>query len=183
MVCGRPARLLQEKIMTPEPSVVSTAVPPWKLNLERAHEILSGLSQQPLLTKMKTRGGLIVLTTLVFTGMALPSRAADRIHAGLWVGTTIVNGKTYPTSSCVSQSDADAMNGDVNAVTVFLQKAIPPEICRISDVRIDSIQVIYTVSCGAAAPKVVTTSYHGDSSAGTDSTGSKTEAKLTGACK
>ena len=30
---------------------------------------------------------------------------------------------------------------------------------------------------------LVTTSYHGNSSEGTDSTGAKTEAKLAGACK
>jgi hypothetical protein len=103
--------------------------------------------------------------------------------AGQWVGTTIVGGKTYPTSSCVSQSDADAMNGDAKAVGAYLKKTIPPEICKITDVRVDGNQVIYTASCGGRASKVVTTSYHGDSSEGTDSTGGKTEAKRVGACK
>ena len=132
---------------------------------------------------MKTNRRLAVLSMLVFTCLVLPAQAADRIHAGQWVGTTIVGGKTYPTSSCVSQSDADAMNGDAKAVEAHLKKTIPPEICKITDVRVDGNRVIYTASCGGHASKVVTTSYHGDSSEGTDSTGGKTEAKRVGACK
>ena len=42
--------------------------------------------------------------------LALPSEAADRIHPGQWVGTTVVGGRTFPSSSCISQADADAMN-------------------------------------------------------------------------
>lgn len=44
-------------------------------------------------------------------------------------------------------------------------------------------QVIYTAACRGAAPKVVTTSYHGTSSDGIDSTGGKTTAKRVGPCK
>jgi hypothetical protein len=132
---------------------------------------------------MKTDRSVTILSMLVLTCLALPAQAADRIHAGKWVGTTIVGGKTYPTSSCLSQSDADAMNGDAKAVEGYLKKIIPPEICKITDVKVNGEQVIYTASCAGGAPKVVTTSYHGDSSTGTDSTGGKTEAKLVGACK
>jgi hypothetical protein len=132
---------------------------------------------------MKTNRSVTVLSMLVLTSLALPALAADRIHVGKWVGTTIVGGKTYPTSSCISQSDADAINGDAKAVEAYLQKIIPPEICKITDVKVNGEQVIYTASCGGGVPKVVTTSYHGDSSSGTDSTGGKTEAKLVGACK
>ena len=132
---------------------------------------------------MKTDHSVTILSMLVLTCLALPAQAADRIHAGKWVGTTIVGGKTYPTSSCLSQSDADAMNGDAKAVEGYLKKIIPPEACKITDVKVNGEQVIYTASCAGGAPKVVTTSYHGDSSTGTDSTGGKTEAKLVGACK
>jgi hypothetical protein len=38
--------------MTPEQSVVSTAVLSWKLNLERADKLFSGLSEQQLLTEV-----------------------------------------------------------------------------------------------------------------------------------
>ena len=132
---------------------------------------------------MKTNRSVTVLSMLVFTCLALSAQAADRVHAGQWVGTTIVGGKTYPTSSCMSQSDANAMNGDAKAVEAYLQKIIPPEVCKITEVKVNGGQVIYTASCVGGAPKVVTTSFHGDSSNGTDSTGGKTEAKLVGACK
>jgi hypothetical protein len=132
---------------------------------------------------MQTGRRFAVLSMLVLTCFVLPATAADRIRAGQWVGTTIVGGKTYPTSSCMSQSDADAINGDAKAVQAYLQTIIPPEICKITAVSVDGNKIVYTASCATAAPKVVTTVYHGDSSEGTDSTGAKTEAKRVGACK
>jgi len=123
---------------------------------------------------------------LVFIGIALSAQAADRVRAGQWVGTTIVDGKTYPTSSCISQSDAAGIKGDATAVKAYLETIIPPEICRITDVKAEGTQVIYTASCGGGTKKTVktvTTSYYGDRSEGTDTTGSKIEAKLVGACK
>jgi hypothetical protein len=132
---------------------------------------------------MKTNRYLTLLSMLVVACLALPANAADRMRAGQWVGTTIAGGRTFPNSSCISQSDADAMNGDAKAVRAYLEKIIPPTICKITDVKADGSQVIYTASCGGRPPRVITTSYHGDSSEGTDSTGSKTEAKLVGACK
>jgi len=135
---------------------------------------------------MKTNRYLMILSMLVFIGLALSAQAADRVRAGQWVGTTIVGGKTYNTSSCVSPSDAAGMNGDAKAVKAYLETIIPPEICKITDVKADGSQVVYTASCSGGAVKTVktvTTSYFGNRSEGTDSTGSKTEAKLVGACK
>jgi hypothetical protein len=132
---------------------------------------------------MKINRYLNLLPMLVIACLALPASAADRMRAGQWVGTTVVGGRTIPNSSCVSKGDADAMNGDAKEVQAYLEKVIPPSICKITDVKADGGQITYTASCGALPPKVITTSYHGDSSAGTDSTGSKTEAKLMGACK
>ena len=135
---------------------------------------------------MKTNRYVISLLPLMFIGLGFSAQAADRVRPGQWVGTTIVGGKTYPTSSCVSQRDAAAINGDAKAVQAYLETIIPPQICKITDVRADGNQVIYTASCIGGAVKTVktvTTSYHGDRSDGTDSTGSKTEAKLVGACK
>jgi hypothetical protein len=123
---------------------------------------------------------------LMFIGLGLSAQAADRVRAGQWAGTTIVGGKAYPTSSCVSQSDAAGMNGDAKAVKAYLETIIPPETCKLSDVKVEGNQVSYTASCSGGAMKTmktVTTSYYGDHSEGTDSTGGKTEAKLVGACK
>jgi hypothetical protein len=135
---------------------------------------------------MKTNRYVTGLSLLMFIGLGLSAQAADRVRAGQWVGTTIVGGKTYPTSSCVSQSDAAAINGDAKAVKAYLETIIPPEICKITDVKADGNQVIYTASCSggtAKTTKTVTTSYYSNRSEGTDSSGGKTEAKLVGACK
>ena len=125
----------------------------------------------------------LCVTILVFTCLVLLAQTADRMRAGQWAGTTIVGGKTYPTSNCMSKSDADAMNGDAKAVEAYLRKIIPPEACTITNVKVNGKQVTYTASCGGGAPKVVTTSYHGDGFDGTDTTGARTSGKLMGACK
>ena len=135
---------------------------------------------------MKNNRVVTSLLLLVFIGLGLSAQAADRMRAGQWVGTTIVAGKAYPTSSCVSQSDAAGMNGDAKAIKAYLETIIPPQICKLSDVKADGNQVIYTASCSGGAMKsikTVTTSYYGDHFDGTDTAGGKTEAKLVGACK
>jgi hypothetical protein len=132
---------------------------------------------------MKTHQWLAALSMLVVVCIALPASAANRVRAGQWVGTTIAGGKTYATSSCISQSDADAINGDAKAVGGYLQKIIPEAICKISDIKAQDSQIIYTATCAGTAAKIVTTSYHGASSEGTDSTGSTMQAKLVGPCK
>ena len=126
------------------------------------------------------------LFLLMLSGVGLSGQAEDRLRAGQWTGTTIVGGKTYETSTCMSQSDAAAMNGDAKAVKAYLETIIPPEICTLSDVKADGNKVIYTASCSGGSMKTVktvTTFYYGDRSEGTDSLGGKTKAKLVGACK
>jgi hypothetical protein len=113
----------------------------------------------------------------------LSAEAADRMRAGQWTGTTTIPGRTIPNSSCISQSDADAMNGDAKSVQAYLQTIIPPTICKLSDVKVNGGQVVYTSVCAGGAPNVVTTNYHGDRSEGSSTGGAKTEAKWVGACK
>jgi hypothetical protein len=135
---------------------------------------------------MKTNHYVTSLSMLVFIGFGLSAQAADRVRAGQWVGTTIVGGKTYPTSSCVSPSDAAGINGDAKAVQAYLETIIPPEICKLTDVKADGNKIIYTASCSGGTVKTVktvSTSYYGDHSEGTDTTGSKIDAKLVGPCK
>lgn len=123
-------------------------------------------------------------TTTILLGLAaLPAHAVDRVRTGQWVGTTVVGGKTFPTSSCITPADAAALNGDAKAVQGYLQGLIPPEICKVSNVKADGATIVYSAACGSAPAKVVTTVYHGDSANGTDSTGGKTDGKLTGPCK
>jgi hypothetical protein len=124
-------------------------------------------------------------TLLILCGMfsALPAQAGDRMRPGLWVGTTVAGGRSYPSSSCVSQADAIAMNGDAKSVQGYLQRIIPVESCAVSGVKVDGSQITYAATCGGQPARVVTTVYHGTSFEGTDSSGSKTEAKLAGTCK
>ena len=133
---------------------------------------------------MKTNQHIAMLFTCAFAFLAVPAEAADRIRAGQWVGTTtMTGGRTRPSSNCMTQSDADALNGDAKSVQAYLEKAIPPTICKLTDIKLNGGQVVYTSVCGGGAPNVVTTNYHGDSFEGTSTGGVKTEAKLVGACK
>ena len=75
------------------------------------------------------------LAMLVIACFSLPANAADRMRAGHWVGTTIVGTKTFPTSSCISQGEADAINGDAKSVKAYLEKIVPPEVCKITEVK------------------------------------------------
>jgi len=132
---------------------------------------------------MNTRNRRLVLALLCGVAFSGAADAAERMRPGQWVGTTTIAGKTHPTSSCVSQADATAMSGDAKAIQDYLETVIPASICKISDVKAQGDQVAYTATCGKLPAKVVTTSYRGDSSEGSDSTGAKTEAKLVGPCK
>jgi len=132
---------------------------------------------------MKTNRYFVGFSMLAFGCLALPASAADRMHAGQWVGTTVAGGRTFSTSSCISQGDADAINGDAKAIGAYLEKIIPPSMCTISDIEAQDRQIVYTASCGGTGARVVTTSYHGDSSEGTDNKGTTTRAKLVGPCK
>ena len=130
---------------------------------------------------MKTT--IILAFTVLVLSAVLYAQTAERMRPGQWSTSTIVGGKTYAASQCISKPDADEINGDVKQVEAYLRKVIPPEACNISDVKVSGPQVIYTASCGGQPPKVVTTAYHGDNFQGTDSAGGKTTGKRMGACK
>ncbi len=132
---------------------------------------------------MKTHSCLAPMAVFALACLALPAGAADRIHAGQWEGTWTGGGRTRTNSNCMSQADADAMNGDAKAIRAYLEKAIPPSICKLSNIQLNGGQVVYTATCGANAPNVVTTTYHGDSFESTDSQGATSQAKRVGACK
>ena len=135
---------------------------------------------------MKTNRYLPLISVFVLTSFALPADAADRMRTGQWVGTTTAAGRTFNTSNCMAQSDVEAMNGDVESIRAYLEKVIPPAICKLTDIQVNGDQVIYTSACRGGAATVVatvTTTYHGDSFESADTKGTKSEAKLVGACK
>ena len=61
-------------------------------------------------------------------------------------------------------------------------RVVPPSICKLSDIKVDAGKVTYTATCGAAAPRVLTSTYHGDSFESVDSNGAKSVGKRVGAC-
>ena len=124
-----------------------------------------------------------ILTCLFLMSPVLTVGAADRVRPGQWSGSTTVGGKTFPTSNCITQSDANALNGDAKSVQSYLEKIIPPEVCKIAGVKVDGSKVVYSATCAGQPAKVMTTIYQGTSLEGTDSSGGKSEGKLIGGCK
>jgi hypothetical protein len=131
---------------------------------------------------MKIHRRAAVLSACVLACIALPVAATDRVHAGQWVGSWTDGTRTRATSTCMSQSDADAMNGDVKSIQGYLEKTVPPSICKLSDIKVDGGKVSHTATCGAAGARSITTTYHGDSFESIDSKGAKSSAKRVGAC-
>ena len=46
---------------------------------------------------------------------------------------------------------------------------VPPSICKLSDIKLNGGQVVYTTLCTGAKENVITTTYHGDSFESADS--------------
>jgi hypothetical protein len=124
----------------------------------------------------------LLLLACALACAALPAEAADRMKAGQWVGTWTGGGRTRPTSSCMTQSDVDALNGDAKSVRAYLEKVVPPTICKVTNIKVDGGRIDYTSVC-SGKENAITTTYHGDRFESLDSSGSKSEAKWVGACK
>ncbi len=132
---------------------------------------------------MKTHRFARLLAALAFVSLAFPANAADRMRAGQWSGTTTTGGRTFNTSNCITQGNADAMNGDANSIRTYLEAVIPPAICRLTNIRAIGGQVSYASTCRVGAATVVTTTYHGDSFESVDTKGTKSSGKRIGACR
>jgi hypothetical protein len=131
--------------------------------------------------KLQLASALCVTCTLA--GLALPAAAADRVHAGQWDTTLNMLGRSVTRSSCITQSDADAINGDAKAIKAYVEKASAAAGCKVTDVKISGNQVSVTTVCAAGKENVGTTTYHGDSSETVNTNGAKSESKRVGACK
>jgi Protein of unknown function (DUF3617) len=124
-----------------------------------------------------------LLMTCLFACVALPANAADRMRPGQWVGEWTGGGRTRATSTCVTQADADAMNGDAKSVQAYLDKTIPPSICKATNLKVSASQIAYTAVCTGGKDNATITTYHGDRFESTDSHGAKSDAKWVGPCK
>jgi hypothetical protein len=133
---------------------------------------------------MKCPRHLAALSLLVVVACLAPlAHAFERVRAGEWSAMTMVGGRTLQNSQCLSQRDAEALNGDAQAVRVYLEKVVAPTLCKIMEVRAEGDRIVYTAACGSSAPNVVTTTYHGTSFEASASAGTRTEAKWVGPCR
>jgi len=115
--------------------------------------------------------------------LALPASAADRVHAGEWETTLILGARTVTKSICITQADADALNGDAKSIRTFVDKVNQGTNCKVDDIKVDGNQVIVTSTCGDGKQRVGTTTYHGDTSESVTSNGLKSQSKRLGPCK
>src|SRR5207253_9862572 len=97
-----------------------------------------------------------LLLACAFAVGSLRAQAVDRVHAGQWTGTWTGGGRTRDTSNCITQADADAMNGDARAIGAYLEKIVPPSICKVLNIKANGGQVVYTSVCGGKE-NVITT--------------------------
>ena len=132
---------------------------------------------------MRTARSAALLVPCLTICIALPAWAADRVRAGQWETTLHVAGQAITRSVCISQNDADAINGDAKSLKAYVEKVNAPAGCKVTDVNITGIQVNVTSVCASGKENVGTTTYHGDSSETVNTNGAKSESKRVGACK
>jgi hypothetical protein len=128
------------------------------------------------------RGSRLLLSTLV-TFLVLPAWAADRVRAGEWETTVNLGGRSMTKSICLTQVDADAINGDAKSMRAFVEKINEGTNCKVDDIKANGNQVTVTSTCGDGKQRVGTTTYHGDSYETVTSNGMKAQSKRLGPCK
>ncbi|MDH7794023.1 MULTISPECIES: DUF3617 family protein [unclassified Beijerinckia] len=94
--------------------------------------------------------------------------AADRFEPGLWRSTAVINGKTTRQTGprCISQQEADAMNGPAASVRKGLETSSDWKGCQIHDVLVDGNQVDFSATCADASTTTSRTTYQGSSYVG-----------------
>ena len=115
--------------------------------------------------------------------VVLPASAADRVRAGEWETTLILAGRSVTKSVCITQADADALNGDAKSMRAYVDKVNVGTNCKVDDIKVNGNQVTVTSTCGDGKQRVGTTTYHGDSSESVTSNGLKSQSKWIGPCK
>jgi hypothetical protein len=113
---------------------------------------------------------------------ARPAEAADRVRAGQWEQTLNVAGRTISKSTCLTQSDADVINGDARSIKAYAGKVSAPAGCKVTDVKINGNQVVVTSICASGKENVGTTTYHGDSLETVNTNGTTSQSQWVGPC-
>ncbi len=115
--------------------------------------------------------------------LAEPAASADRVHAGLWEQSVTVAGKMMTRPHCISQAEAQAINGDAKSIQGYLDQLSAPSGCKVTDVKIDGNQVTVKSVCADGKENTGTTTYHGDRYETVNTNGTTSQGKWVGACK
>ncbi len=107
---------------------------------------------------------LISLCSLLLAATP-PLRAADRMAAGKWEFTMTGNGESRTFSQCMTQDQANEMNGDAKAARAYAEKRAKGK-CTIKSYDIQGDTVKYSLACGDRTIDSTST-FHGDTSEGT----------------
>jgi hypothetical protein len=132
---------------------------------------------------MQTIHHRVLLLACVFACFGLVTEAADRVRAGQWEVTLTVAGQTIAKSTCLTQSDAEAINGDASSIQAYTEKISALAGCKVTDVKINGNQVVVTSICASGKENVGTTTYYGDRLETVNTNGTKSQSKWVGACK
>jgi len=117
----------------------------------------------------------MIKQTLLFTAIcalflagALSVRAAERMAAGQWEFTLTGNGDSRVMKQCITQDQANEMNGDTATARGFAEKRAKGR-CTIKSYDIQGNTVKYALICGDRTIGSATT-FTGDTSEGTQTT-------------
>ncbi len=133
---------------------------------------------------MKTNRYAALISACMISILAFQANATDRVHAGQWKSTTTMLGHSSTSSTCMSQSDADALNGDEKSIRAVSEKGFAIAHCKVTGVKVNGNHVIVTAACDGT-PVVSTSDYQGDSYVATTVTqghGVTIRSKRMGAC-
>jgi len=132
---------------------------------------------------MKTQYHRVLLAAGLLACFGLVAEAADRVRPGQWELTITVAGRTIAKSTCMTQRDADAINGDAQSIKAYAEKVSAPAACKVTNVTINGDQVVVTSVCASEQENVGTTTYHGDRFETVNTNGTTSHAKWVGVCK
>jgi uncharacterized protein DUF3617 len=125
----------------------------------------------------------VLLSVCVLACCGLVAHAADRVRAGQWEQTLTVAGRTLSKSMCLTQSDADALNGDARSIKTYAEHVSAPAGCKVTEVKIQGNQILVTSVCAGGKEHVGTTTYHGTSFETVNTNGTRSQAKWVGTCQ
>jgi hypothetical protein len=125
----------------------------------------------------------VLLWACAVAWLVVAAEAANRVRAGQWDLTVMVAGREVSRSTCLSQADADAINGDARSIKAYAERVSTPAGCKVTDVKINGNQVVVTSVCAAGKQNVGTTTYHEDRFETVNTNGAKSQSKWVGACK